>query len=233
MITELGKLTRRYVLRDLPCFTLTRYTRGRVSWHVELIAQKTLEDENARLVAENDALRAQVEALNRRLGMMEQQTGADYVAWKEVEEFRTQAERALRRLDDFVAQRLKSSSGPSYPTAPDLQSAIRPGSCCGGQPQLCNDANASCSMILPPTAAVSIPPVYTEYDSQAVDMSQQSMPYAQSMRDGTVVSGHQTTNWRGYAEPDPPTFRPDYPQSNEREECCLGLISCEPTIVQE
>jgi hypothetical protein len=30
-----------------------------------------------------------------------------------------------------------------------------------------------------------------------------------------------------------PSFRTAYPESSEREECCLGLISCDPCVLDE
>jgi hypothetical protein len=190
---------------------------------------RRLKEENARLVDENDALRRRVQGLEDlaggRMDRKEAQDSwqrVDAEVWRQVEDAKAGVEIALRQLEGLHALRSVTRHTPESASPPDgrieteihgdrhgEQVIVTTKRCCVTTPMASRPVESACST-----------------GPGAADECSRATPTLDSI---ALHSSNPTTT----VDVDLPSFHLGYPQSNEREECCLGLISCEPSAIEQ
>lgn len=188
---------------------------------------KRLKDENARLAADNDALRCRVKELEHYAeahpnGKEEADSwrGMDMAVWRQIEDARAGLHMALRQLEGLSVEGLsvirpteRHTPAPASPPKQRVETETR----CA-RPAL---AGTSCKT-MQMSARQAEGPGATGHSATAIH------PTVTSTLASAIA---KTPAVDGVIDVDLPSFHLGYPQSNEREECCLGLISCEPSAI--
>lgn len=184
---------------------------------------RRLKVENARLAVENAALRCRLDELDLRSQArtqhqsLQESNSVDPEVWQQIEDAKTGVEIAMRQFEKLQALRPVTLYTPeSVPSQDHRIEAEEVQNANLGEESLVAERRCCGSTQKPPSEDIGgkCPPLVEDRAVAVPTLASITAPSP-----SLVMS----------VDAELPSFHLGYPQSNEREECCLGLISCEPT----